>query len=106
VKSTIKVTLEALRSLLCNFRAVYGKRNILTSGLAFALLANLSACASNPERPPVVRIVPVPAELTEQVAEPRLEGDTNAALVDWITRLQAAIREANRRLQSIGEIKP
>ena len=63
-----------------------------------------ASCASNPR--PIVKIVPVPSELTEQVAEPALEGDTNAALVDWITRWKAALAEANRRLRAVSEIQP
>lgn len=70
------------------------------------LLACLAACKSVPERPPVVKIVPVPPELVEPVAEPELAGDTNGDLVNWIDRWREALREANRRLRSIGEIKP
>lgn len=66
----------------------------------------LQGCASAPERPPTVKVVPVPAELTQPVPEPQLEGETNGALVDLIERLRIALGLANKRLQSIGAIKP
>jgi len=65
-----------------------------------------TSCASNPQRPVVTKIVPVPSELTAPVPAPQLEVDTNSALIDWIERWKAALAEANRRLEAIGNIKP
>lgn len=69
------------------------------------LLVLLAGCVTTKPRE-VTRVVPVPAELTQPVPEPVLEGNQNKDLIDWVERLKAAIREANRRLESIGRIKP
>ena len=73
--------------------------------MSLCLLALLTACASTPERPPIIKLVPVPAELTQPVAVPELQGDTNAALVDLIERLRVSLGLANGQLQAIGNIK-
>lgn len=76
--------------------------SVRTVGLQIYLVLALTACAhAGP-----TKLVPIPAEMTEAVPEPQLEGSTNASLVDWIERLRAALREANRRLGAIGGIRP
>lgn len=73
----------------------------MRGALSAFLLVCLTACAHS-----AVKVVPVPAELTAPVPEPQLEGDTNADLVTWIDRLREALGLANKRLESIGNIKP
>lgn len=72
--------------------------------LATLVVILATGCASNPERPPVVRIVPVPSELTEPVQIPVLEGDRNADLLTLIDKLRAALGLANERLRGIGKL--
>ncbi len=73
-------------------------------GSALILSVLLAGCASNPERPARVLIVPIPSGLVEPVPEPVLEGDTNADLLTWIDKLRAALGLANDRLRSIGKL--
>ena len=82
------------------------RRRLCRGPILASLMMFCGACASNPERPPVTKIVPVPPELTAPVPAPQLEGDTNADLVSWIERWREALREANRRLHAIEGIKP
>lgn len=77
------------------------------------LLAFLSACASKgTTRTETVEIrvpvyVPVPGQLTEQVAEPVLAADaTNADLADWADALKAALRQANGKLREVAGLQP
>jgi len=79
---------------------------VLVRALALVVVLGLVGCKSLPERPPVVKIVPVPAELTQPVEEPALAGNTNDDLVTWIARLQSALKRANEQLRVIGNIKP
>lgn len=76
-------------------------RKLALGALSAFLMASCQGCAHN-----TVKLVPVPSELTAPVPEPQLEGDTNADLVTWIDRLRAALGLANKRLESIGNIKP
>ena len=71
--------------------------------LAFQMMF-CGGCASNPAT--VTKLVPIPPELTEPVAAPELQGDQNKDLVSWIDGWREALKEANRRLESIGNIKP
>ncbi len=71
---------------------------------AIVVLLATTACASNPERPARVLIVPIPSELVEPVQVPVLEGDTNADLLTWIDKLRAALGLANDRLRGIGKL--
>lgn len=81
--------------------------------LAFLSVSATSGCASKPTtRTETVEIrvpvyVPVPAELTREVAEPKLAADpTNADLADWADALRAALREANSRLREVAGLQP
>lgn len=69
--------------------------------MSLCLLMLLAGCAHNSV---VTKVVPVPPELTQPIPEPQLEGENNAALVDLIERLKAALERANRQLQAIGQI--
>lgn len=81
--------------------------------MSLCLLAFLPACASKgTTRTETVEIrvpvyVPVPAELTREVAEPKLAADpTNADLADWADALKAALREANGKLREVAGLQP
>lgn len=86
---------------------------LLRGAVSVCLLASLLACASKgTTRTETVEIrvpvyVPVPGQLTEQVAEPVLAADaTNADLADWADALKAALREANSRLREVAGLQP
>lgn len=68
---------------------------------AFLILSSAACAHSGP-----VKLVPIPAEMTQPVPEPALQGETNGDLVTWIDAWREALREANRRLESIGNVKP
>jgi hypothetical protein len=102
--------------------------------VSVCLLAFLPACASKPTtRTETVEIrvpvyVPVPAELTREVAEPKLPADMpaywreyskgscpreaasgpvlNCAFVDWADALRAALRAANGKLRELAGLQP
>ena len=53
--------------------------------------------------------VPLPVELTTPVAEPAppaRDGFDGEALVDWVERLRAALREANAKLAGVRSKQP
>ena len=53
--------------------------------------------------------VPRPAALTAPVDEPAApprDGFDGEALVDWVERLRAALREANAKLAKVREAQP
>lgn len=86
---------------------------LLRGAACLFLLAFLPACASKPTtRTETVEIrvpvyVPVPVELTAEVAEPVLAAEpTNADLADWVDALKAALREANARLREVAGLQP
>lgn len=49
---------------------------------------------------PVVQ--PVPAELTDPVTEPAMQGDTNSAMAEYILALRHALDAANAKLKAIA----
>jgi hypothetical protein len=51
-------------------------------------------------RVPVVQ--PVPAALTAPIEKPKIAGDTNGALADYILALQHALDAANAKLDAIA----
>lgn len=66
----------------------------------FAACLLLTACASQPR----VVVQPIPKEIAQPVAVPVPEGRTNGDLAKWADELQAALREANRRLQRLRDL--
>lgn len=69
-----------------------------------------AGCASRPivrtetvtVQVPVLR--PLPVELTAPSTAPPLQGNTNAALADYVLVLQHALAEANARLAKLAEL--
>jgi hypothetical protein len=53
---------------------------------------------------PVVQ--PVPAALTDPIDKPKIAGDTNGALADYVLALQHALDAANAKLKQIAGLKP
>lgn len=75
------------------------------AGLLLACL--LTSCASSPVRTQTVTIhdpviVPVPKALTTPVQRPKLAGDDNGSLAQYILALQSALDAANARLEKIA----
>lgn len=75
------------------------------AGLLLACL--LTSCASSPVRTQTVTIhdpviVPVPAALTAPVPKPKLTGNDNGSLAQYILALQSALDAANARLMKIA----
>lgn len=47
----------------------------------------------------------MPKELSEPVAVPQVAVETNSDMADLIVALKAALAEANRKLEAIGELE-
>lgn len=78
------------------------------AGLLLACL--LTSCASSPVRTQTVTIhdpviVPVPRALTTPVPEPKLTGDDNGSLAQYILALHAALDAANAKLMQIAGLQ-
>lgn len=79
------------------------------AGLLLACL--LTSCASSPAvRTQTVTIhdpviVPVPRALTAPVPRPKLKGDDNGSLAQYILALQSALDAANARLEKIAGLQ-
>ena len=69
----------------------------------------LSACGKPIVRTETVKVnvpvvQPVPAELTAPVAAPKLDGDSNGALAEYILALRHALDTANAKLKAIATL--
>lgn len=73
--------------------------------ICIAVVLLLTACATHGTAPGWAAPVKVPTELANPVQEPVLaDKPDNGALAEFADALQAALREANRRLQVIRDL--
>jgi len=79
-------------------------------GLLSLSLIALSGCSSSPVKTETVTVyvpqtVKVPKELADPVPVPQVAIETNSDMADLIVALKAALAEANRKLEAIGELE-
>jgi hypothetical protein len=86
---------------------------LLRGALPAFLILSCGACATKPSvRTETVEVkvpvyVPVPAELTREVAAPVLPAAaTNGDLADYADALRAALNAANAKLREIAGLQP